>query len=95
MLQTPFPIVPFSISLDTVLSYNYRVAPVIKVVFWFQSWSVDKFKISTQANSWVDHKGKGWPVTASIGQCDEGIGIGLTVSQSINQFIRDTQNAFL
>jgi len=32
-----FPIVPLSISLDTVLSHNYRITPVIKVIFWFQS----------------------------------------------------------
>jgi len=31
-----FPIVPLSISIDTVLSYNYRITPAIKVIFWFQ-----------------------------------------------------------
>jgi len=24
------------------------------------------FKISTQANSWVDHKGRGWPVIVNM-----------------------------
>jgi len=38
MLQTPFfPIVPLSIFVDTVLSHNYHITPVIKVIFWFQS----------------------------------------------------------
>jgi len=32
-----FLIVPLSISLDTVLSHNYRITCVIKVLFWFQS----------------------------------------------------------
>jgi len=30
-----FPVVPLSISIDTVLSHNYRITPVIKVIFWF------------------------------------------------------------
>jgi len=32
-----FPSVPLSISLDTVLSHNYRTKPVTNVIFWFQS----------------------------------------------------------
>jgi len=32
-----FPIVPLSISLDTVLSHNYRITPIIKDIYWFQS----------------------------------------------------------
>jgi len=30
-----FPTVPLSISLDTALSHNYWITPVIKVTFWF------------------------------------------------------------
>jgi len=32
-----FPIASLSISLDTVLSHNYCITPVIQAIFWFQS----------------------------------------------------------
>jgi len=49
-----FPVVPISISLDTVLSHNYRITPVVKVIFWFPSCLLI-----------TDNKGRGWPVTLS------------------------------
>jgi len=45
-----FTIAPLSISLDTVLSHNYCITPVIKVIFWLQSCLLI-ISLSTETNS--------------------------------------------
>jgi len=59
-----FPVVLLSISVNTVLSHNYHITPAIKVIFRFQTCLLIIPRIPTQANSWVDHKRRGWTVAA-------------------------------
>jgi len=50
-------------NLGRPLATFWSALPVASILV--SKLSVYNFKISTQVNNWLDHKGKGWPVTKS------------------------------